>query len=401
MSINEIIITPPEQKWDQVYQLISWWKPEKVLPAKVMVVGAGALGNEVLKNLALLGVGNILIIDFDQVEYSNLSRSVLYRQKDVDAHRLKCEVAAERVKELNPNVKVQYIAANINTQIGLGVFRRMDAIIGCLDNRMARLSINRNAFKVNKHWVDGAIENMEGQATVYHPNGGCYECELTEVEKEILKRARGCFDVAMRNQKAGRIPTTPLSASIIGAVQTQEALKIIHGYDDNLLNGRMFRYEGMYMEVGVYNSEKTNEDCNSHYHYTEIIEETELSANMTVESLLKFLTKKYGNESFVKLDQRFIFELFIEAEKREISVQIPDDQLNNFISKNNLRGGKDEEVRVTKVLEDNVLDENFPFKNLTLLQIGIPLLHIIRVIDTNKNELYIELTGDAGFLNFK
>ena len=84
--------------------LISWWQQEKVSKAKVMVVGAGALGNEILKNLALVGIGHILIIDFDIIEAANLTRSVLFRAEDIG--KLKAEVAAQRLKELNPDVKV-------------------------------------------------------------------------------------------------------------------------------------------------------------------------------------------------------------------------------------------------------------------------------------------------------
>lgn len=60
-------------KWGDTFQMLSWWKQEEVRNAKIMVAGAGALCNEALKNLALLGVGNILIVDFDRIEYHNLS----------------------------------------------------------------------------------------------------------------------------------------------------------------------------------------------------------------------------------------------------------------------------------------------------------------------------------------
>jgi len=104
-----------------------------------MVVGAGALGNEVIKNLVLMGVGYIYIVDFDTIEVANLSRSVLFRESD--AGRRKAEVAAARAKEINPYVHVQYLHGDITHDVGLGVFRRMDVIIGCLDNREARLAV--------------------------------------------------------------------------------------------------------------------------------------------------------------------------------------------------------------------------------------------------------------------
>lgn len=79
-------------------RLIPWWDQEKIQNAKIMVVGAGALGNELVKNLTLLGIGNILILDMDSIENSNLTRSVLFRRNDVG--RYKAEVAAERAREI-------------------------------------------------------------------------------------------------------------------------------------------------------------------------------------------------------------------------------------------------------------------------------------------------------------
>src|SRR5689334_23683765 len=83
-------------------RLIPWWRQERLAAAKILVVGAGALGNEVLKNLALVGVGTTYVIDLDDVEPSNLSRSVLFRAED--GGRPKAHVAAKRAGEINPEV---------------------------------------------------------------------------------------------------------------------------------------------------------------------------------------------------------------------------------------------------------------------------------------------------------
>src|SRR6478736_9020492 len=83
-------------------RLIPWWRQERLAAARLLVVGAGALGNEVLKNLALLGVGTVYVIDLDTVEPSNLSRSVLFRNED--GGRAKAAVAAQRAAEINPEV---------------------------------------------------------------------------------------------------------------------------------------------------------------------------------------------------------------------------------------------------------------------------------------------------------
>ena len=110
----------------EVFDLLSWYRMDTVKNAKVMVVGAGALGNEVLKNLALFGVGNIYIVDFDTIEYSNLTRSVLFREDDADKGYFKAEVAARKVREINPNINVQYICGKLNT---VCVFHKLAAIL--------------------------------------------------------------------------------------------------------------------------------------------------------------------------------------------------------------------------------------------------------------------------------
>src|SRR5437870_11921919 len=122
-------------------RLISWWNQDKLRAAKVLVVGAGALGNEVLKNLALLGAGHIYIIDYDTIESTNLTRSVLYRESD--AGKSKADRAAAAVQSINPDVQVHAVNGNVIAELGLGVFSEMHVVIGCLDNREARLWINR------------------------------------------------------------------------------------------------------------------------------------------------------------------------------------------------------------------------------------------------------------------
>src|SRR5271156_1281445 len=123
------------------FRLIGWWDQERLRNANVVVIGAGALGNEILKNLALLGVRRILIVDLDRIEYSNLSRSVLYRPDDVG--QSKAQTAARAARSLADDAVVHALDANILTQVGLGLFGWADVIIAGLDNREARLWINR------------------------------------------------------------------------------------------------------------------------------------------------------------------------------------------------------------------------------------------------------------------
>src|SRR5207248_2553545 len=93
------------------FRLIGWWDQPRLSAAKVLLIGVGAIGNEVLKNLALLGIGNVFVADLDTIENSNLSRSILFRAGD--SGRSKAAVAAERAREIYPEMRVQPFHGNI------------------------------------------------------------------------------------------------------------------------------------------------------------------------------------------------------------------------------------------------------------------------------------------------
>ncbi|MEM7370982.1 MAG: ThiF family adenylyltransferase [Bacteroidota bacterium] len=382
----------------KVFEMMSWWNTEDVKQAKIMVVGAGALGNEILKNLALLGVGNVLIVDFDTIEYSNLCRSVLFRESDVKTKSLKAQTAAKRIKELNPAIRCQVINGDIMLDVGLGVFRRMDVVIGGLDNRLARLFINRHCHKVNKTWVDGAIENLAGQLNVYTPGTSCYECELNDADRANIKVKMSCPDVAKRNSNVGRIPTTPISSSIIAAMQVQEALKIIHDNKEKSMAGQRFFYEGMNNFFFLYKSAPIQEDCMAHFLYDPITEAPELSANMTIEAALKWMRETLEDENpKIELDYEIILAMGGKNSEEIHEIVVPQPHLSDeILATFNL--SSDDQLMIHK--DTNIIDKDFPRKDLTLKEVGVPFLHILRVI-TEADMHFIELTGDEAFLSFQ
>lgn len=385
-------------KWDNSLRRISGWDQEKLAQAKIMVVGAGALGNEVIKNLTLLNIGHLLIIDFDTIEYSNLSRSILYRSSDCD--KIKSTVAAERVKEINPNVKVQAMYGDIAYDIGLGIFRRMDVVIGCLDNRVARLFINRHCYKTGKAWVDGAIENLSGQLDVFKAGISCYECQLKESDWEDIRFRESCTDVAKRNATYGRIPTTPISASIIGAMQTQEALKIFYKNDKNSLAGQRFKYGGMSNMMLTYGAPSPKSDCISHANWSEIIEATELSCQNTIGETLEWLSSKFNTKKVkINLDYSIATELFSEKSEKSHEVLIPKFRLSNtMLSQYEEEPG--ETIYVPLESQINCLDAGFPNLTMTLQAAGVPPLQILE-IETEEDIYFVELTGDLDVINFE
>ncbi len=365
------------------FEFISWWEREKVQQAKVLVVGAGALGNEVIKNLALMGVGYIFIIDFDKIEAANLSRSVLFRESD--NNRSKAEVVAARAKSINPNVHIQYLNADVTTGLGLGIIRRMDAIIGCLDNREARLAVNRFCYWMNKPWVDGAIQELLGLMRVFKPGeGACYECTLTEAALRDLSLRYSCQLLARQNVLLGKVPTTPTIASIIGGMQSQEALKLIH--DLPVQPGKVTHFNGLtnVMHTTAY---VPREDCESHWTYGEVTELPARAERTTLQDLLRIARSDLGEHAVIELDQELVTSLECPNCHTLEQVLKPMSEVT-FEAGHCPTCGVLRDAQFTHVITG---DENFLHR--TLSSVGVPPLHIMRAQNGLEYRFY-ELTGD-------
>lgn len=277
------------------FRLIGWWDQEKLRSARVLVIGAGALGNEILKNLALLGFANIVVVDLDSIESSNLSRSILYRASDVG--RRKADVAADAVRNIFPEARVHPITANVVHGLGLGLFAWADVVLAGLDNREARLWINRACWRMNKPWIDGAIEGINGVARMFVAGQPpCYECTLGETDWAILNKRMSCNLLALESDTEGKVATTPTISSIIAGMQVQEAVKLLHGLP--VLAGKGFIFEGL--NHTSYKVEYTeNAECMSHYTFAEVIRLQEASRDLTLSQLLARARRDLGSEDVV------------------------------------------------------------------------------------------------------
>jgi molybdopterin/thiamine biosynthesis adenylyltransferase len=281
------------------FRLIGWWDQERLRNANVLVVGAGALGNEILKNLMLLGVRHVLVVDLDRIEYSNLSRSVLYRSSDVGKSKAETAAAAARALSDDDSV-VHALDANILTEAGLGIFGWADVIIAGLDNREARLWINRCAWKMDRPWVDGAIEGINGVARVFIPGKApCYECTLGETDWAILEQRMSCNLLTREEMLGGKTPTTPTTSSVIAGIEVQEALKILHGLP--VLAGRGFVFDGLHHSSYVVEYTE-NPDCLSHETYKRIVKFSKRSEETTLARLLEFAREQLATTGPVTVE---------------------------------------------------------------------------------------------------
>jgi adenylyltransferase/sulfurtransferase len=303
--MNLQAVRPEEERFSR-FRLIGWWDQQKIRSARVLVIGAGALGNEILKNLALLGFANIVVVDLDSIEASNLSRSILYRSTDIG--RPKAESAADAVRNIFPEATVRAITADVVHGLGLGLFRWADMVLAGLDNREARLWINRACWKMSRPWIDGAIEGINGVARVFIPGvPPCYECTLGETDWAILNKRMSCNLLALESDVEGKVATTPTISSIIAGLEVQEAVKLLHGLP--VLAGKGFVFEGL--NHTSYRVEYTeNPACMSHYTLGEITELEETSADLTLAQLLARARRQLGSQEVtVEFSRDVIYKL--------------------------------------------------------------------------------------------
>lgn len=263
---DEPVRLPHEDRYHR-QRLISWWDQKRVQGAKVLVIGAGALGNEILKTLALIGVGRVLIYDMDVIEESNLSRGVLFRTAEQSAY--KAMVAAQRMMELNPDVRAVGKAENILSSAGIGVFHWADVVICGLDNRIARLFANRACAWTGRIWVDGAIEGFDGIVRVFDPaHTACYECTMNETDRRHVNDRMSCAMLARDVIATGHVPTTAVTASLIAALQVQEAIKLLH--HQPTLMGEGIHVNGLWGDFSRI-AYPRREECAGHTHYPSIV----------------------------------------------------------------------------------------------------------------------------------
>jgi adenylyltransferase/sulfurtransferase len=309
------------------FRLIGWWDQARLARARVLVVGAGALGNEIVKNLALLGVGQLFIADLDRIENANLSRSVLFRGSD--RGRFKAETAARAARDLYPDIRVHHANGNAVYDLGMGVFRWADVTLAGLDNREARLAINRACYRVNRPWIDGAIEQIQGCARVFIPDGPCYECTMSALDWQLLQRRRSCNLLSRAEMEEGKTPTTPTISSIIAGVQCQEALKLLHGLP--AIAGRGWVLDGLSMDSYLVEYQR-KEECYSHDTLEEVIPLDAGVGDVTAGQLLKQARRLLGPAAELELG-RDVLEKLVCPRCRDEEMRPGSTQGNNIIGR--------------------------------------------------------------------
>lgn len=385
-SIRIILRDVLAQQEDRFHRfgLIGWWDQKKLANAKALVVGAGALGNEIIKDLALLGFGHMLVLDMDYVENSNLSRSVLCRQADNGSP--KSAVAARSARDIYPGMAVHYLVGNVIHDVGMGVFRWADIVFGGLDNREARLAINRHCYRVNRPWIDGAIEQIQGMARMFMPDGPCYECTMSETDWKLLQRRRSCNLLSREEMKGGKTPTTPTISSIIAGVQCQEAVKFLHGIDG--LAGKGWIFQGLTADSWTIEYQR-KEECYSHDRLDEILPLDLTVGEASARQLLQVAQDQLGRDAQIEFARDLIEKLVCPKCSREEPVFASASSVAlNTVFCPDCKDTRRDVITFYKVRGDE------PFVDQPLSTIGIPPFDIV-IARNKERSIGLELSGDA------
>jgi adenylyltransferase/sulfurtransferase len=205
----------------------------KLKQAKVLLIGTGGLGAPLGLYLSAAGIGRIGVVDFDVVDFTNLQRQVIHGTRDVG--RKKLDSAADRMKDINPNVQIDKYEVALSSENALDILSNYDIIVDGTDNFPTRYLVNDACVLLKKPNVYGSIFRFEGQATVFaYPGGPCYRCLYPEPPPPGL--VPSCAEGGV----LGILP------GMIGIVQATEAVKLILGAGE-LLVGRLLLYDALAM----------------------------------------------------------------------------------------------------------------------------------------------------------
>jgi molybdopterin/thiamine biosynthesis adenylyltransferase len=376
---------------------------DQMVAIRAVVVGAGALGNEVLKNLALLGVGGLLIVDRDHVEPSNLTRSIFFCIPDIERHfknrTAKAELAAQRIRETNPDVSVDCFVGEIG-DFGLGRLRRANLIFGCLDNEVARMELSWACSRLNRRLVDGGLGLMNsssGMVSLFNGSEGpCYACRKgSERRSQLLQELHGredpCWLKERQGEQHGFIATTPLMASMVGALQVEAGLRSLQTRREGT-GGIAYRIAvHPAPELQILEFERSP-SCPLHEPDSLLSEIQEFEGALSSEWTPARLFRELGVDGcYLSLD----WPLTVRAVCRTCSFEWRPMMRRARFRNQHCPGCGSGEVAEIEVLSRIEVDSSW--SEYTFLELGLPLGHIYEIVvgsGKDSRRIHAEMSGD-------
>ncbi|MCB2263256.1 MAG: molybdopterin-synthase adenylyltransferase MoeB [Candidatus Thiosymbion ectosymbiont of Robbea hypermnestra] len=206
---------------------------ERLLAARVLVVGLGGLGSPVALYLAAAGVGTLVVADFDAVELSNLQRQILHTSERLGMSKV--DSAQRALRAINPRVRIEGFEGRIDADTLPALLAGADAVVDGCDNFATRFAVNEACFRAGVPLISGAAIRTEGQVAVFpgRPGGPCYQC--------LYPRDGVADETCTATGVLGPV------VGIVGSIQATETLKLLTGAGDPLC-GRLLLLDALTME---------------------------------------------------------------------------------------------------------------------------------------------------------
>lgn len=204
---------------------------QKLLGAKVLLIGLGGLGSPVSMYLASSGVGHLTLVDHDRVELTNLQRQIVHNTDSIGS--LKVDSAAQRLRALNPEIVVKTVARKLEGNDLLAIVRAADIVVDGSDNFTTRYIVNAACVETGRPLVSGAVVRFEGQVTVIVPGGPCYRCLYPESDEP--------------EEPCATFGVLAPAVGVVGSLMAVEVLKLIMGIGETLA-GRLMLYDALRSE---------------------------------------------------------------------------------------------------------------------------------------------------------
>ena len=226
---------------------------EQLRKARALVVGAGGLGAVALYYLAAAGVGTIGIIDGDKVDITNLQRQIIHFTDDVGKEKVLS--AAEKIKRINPAVKVETYPFFLTEENGIEIISIYDYILECTDSHLAKLTVNDLCVQQHKPFTQGSAIRFEGRCMTITPGSACYRCLYPQAPEQES------------TPDASHLGVLSTVAGTIGTIQAVEAIKYLTGTGE-LLTNRILLYDALTMSIRIIRINRNTECICSPRHTT-------------------------------------------------------------------------------------------------------------------------------------
>jgi len=267
-----------DDKYDR-QKRIAGWDQSKISNATIMVIGAGATGNELVKNLVLTGIGKIILIDYDTINISNLNRCVLFDKKSAKKQDYKVDIVKRACKNLNPETEIIALKEDLN-DIDKNLYQKSNVICSCVDNIEARLQSNNYAYYYGVPFIDSGIDEFFGTVQAVYSevkDSACMQCGVTGMDLDLMWKKYSCTGQEIESENGetiGKMATIITTTAIIGGIQSQQVLKFLLGlgyfkengngkwnpYIGAPLIGKQLNYNGLTNSFEIITKIK-NEEC--------------------------------------------------------------------------------------------------------------------------------------------